>query len=143
MNRPILFLLAGLAFLAAPLQALAFSPKIPQADAGVQATFVRGCHRNAERHFDPRLGRSMTHSHRGRDCRPEPVRESRPRRQPRDCHRGVERHRGVNGYHRHVGRGCDIQRFDTRRHDRRGDRRHDRRNNDLCVNIGGVVICAQ
>lgn len=138
MNRPILFLLAGMAVLAAPFQALAFSPKAPQAEAGVQATQVRGCHRNAERHFDPRLGRTTTHFHQGRDCRPERIRDSRPQR-PRDCHRDVERHRGVNGYHRHVGPRCEIQRFETRRH----DRRHHRRSNDLCFKIGEVEICAQ
>ncbi len=145
MNRPILFLLAGLALLAAPLQALAFSPKAPQANAGVQATLVRGCHRDAERHFDRRLGRTTTHFHRGRDCRPERVRDSRPSHR-RDCHRDVQRHRGVRGYHRHVGRDCRIQHFGTRHHDRRGnrhDRRHDRRNDDVCFRVGGVEICAQ
>lgn len=92
---------------------------------------VRGCHRNVRRHYVPEVGRTLSHFHRGRNCRP--IRVASPGRG--DCHRNVRRHYlpqyGGSVVHRHVGPNCRIRTL--RRYDRGGD--------DFCVHIGPIRYC--
>lgn len=94
---------------------------------------VRGCHRDTETHYMPRLRRTAPHYHTGRRCSPHVVRIL-----PRivHCHRSFSRHyhRGFGrNWHRHVGRDCTPSRGRSHRgpHRPRGD----------CVRFGSLWIC--
>ncbi|WP_442582669.1 hypothetical protein ACSBOB_12275 [Mesorhizobium sp. ASY16-5R] len=94
-------------------------PALGSATAGPAAPFVPdtgepavipagGCHADVRRHYVPEYGRPVRHYH-NRDC--FPIRASGGGAVIADCHRDVRLHRirGVQVWHRHVGRDCAVR----------------------------------
>ena len=125
-------LAASFAFVSPAAAAPYAAPGSPQV-APVQNLVVPvgGCHRNVRRAYVPEVGRTISHFHRGPNCRPIRVETSPVRR---DCHRNTQRHRlpdyGGQVVHRHVGPNCRPQIL----------RRFDRGGRD-CVTFGPIRYC--
>lgn len=113
--------------------ARALPADLPRTGTGLPVLQVRGCHRDAERHFVPEFGERLWHFHRGPDCRPRRV--DAPGRE--DCHREVRRHYlpryGRAMAHRHVGPECRVRVY--RPYEGRPQRP------DSCIRIGAVQFC--